>query len=436
LAEFERVLGRGLGRAVLFLRQHDARPYRDAILHACTHWTGYDQQVEGTRTIFLRDVLDATGHEHRFVPRILAALKGVTDRRDAIQLVFLVLAFAKDGYDEARTALYEAFDRNDTEEAFLGFDAIIRLDGLEGFRYVAERMGAALLNDPHASVEADHARWEAKEAVGEEAVQRVLAEADTPALRAFVQALEWDDEDRPVRSAALPKPDDATYEQVRQVIATSRPSSTGVLGLRRWGEHASADDLAQAAADLLDEEDDHRLISHLRIFEWRAFPLTPDRLLRLMDHPDVPLMLAASRALSQVADPRVRALGLEILADPDRHGARKSAGAQLLVASYQAGDEAILIDLLRSQCDEDARHWIGMGAIDILKANPSASAVPVLYALYEYGPCSFCRWRSVGRLRKLGKLPDWMLEECRYDANLDLSDAADAWSRGEEPADD
>jgi hypothetical protein len=124
------VLGLGLGRAVLFLRQHDALPYRDAILHACTHWTGYDQQIEGTRTTYLRDVLDATRHEHWFVPRILAALKGVTDRRDATQLVFLALSLAKDGYDEARTALYEAFDRNDTGEAFLGFDAIIRLDGL------------------------------------------------------------------------------------------------------------------------------------------------------------------------------------------------------------------------------------------------------------------------------------------------------------------
>jgi hypothetical protein len=40
------VLGLGLGRAILFLRQYDARPYWDIILHACTHWTGYDQQAE------------------------------------------------------------------------------------------------------------------------------------------------------------------------------------------------------------------------------------------------------------------------------------------------------------------------------------------------------------------------------------------------------
>ena len=104
LAEFERVLGLGLGRAILFLQQHDARPYRDIILRACTHWTGYDQQVEGTRTTYLRDVLHATGHERAFVGPILAALKNATSHRDVTQLFYLALSFASDGYDEARSA--------------------------------------------------------------------------------------------------------------------------------------------------------------------------------------------------------------------------------------------------------------------------------------------------------------------------------------------
>jgi hypothetical protein len=147
-------------------------------------------------------------------------------------------------------------------------------------------------------------------------------------------------------------------------------------------------------------------------------------------------MIAASHALSQISDPRVRVLGLEILGDPDRYGARKSAGAKLLEANYQAGDEAILIDFLRSECDEDARHWIGMSAEDIAEAHLSADSVAVLGALYEHGPCSFCRWRAVSELRKREQLPAWMLEECRYDANLDLGEAAEAWARGEEPADD
>jgi hypothetical protein len=97
--EFERVLGLGLGRAILFLRQHDATPYRDVILDACTHWTGYDQQVEGTRTPYLLDVLDATGELERYVEPILAAFRTTADERDQEQLVRLVAGLA-----EARSA--------------------------------------------------------------------------------------------------------------------------------------------------------------------------------------------------------------------------------------------------------------------------------------------------------------------------------------------
>ena len=156
----------------------------------------------------------------------------------------------------------------------------------------------------------------------------------------------------------------------------------------------------------------------------------------LMDDPNELVMLAAADALSQVSDPRVRARGLEILANPDRSGARKSAGVDLLVSNYQPGDEVILVDLLTTPRDEDEHHWLGMGARDLLKAQPSADAAPVLHALYEYGPCSFCRDLAVSALYTRGQMPNWMLEECQYDACLDLREDAEAWARGDEPAEE
>ena len=35
-AEFRRVLHNGLGRAIRYLREHDAAPHREALLHACS----------------------------------------------------------------------------------------------------------------------------------------------------------------------------------------------------------------------------------------------------------------------------------------------------------------------------------------------------------------------------------------------------------------
>ena len=36
---------------------------------------------------------------------------------------------------------------------------------------------------------------------------------------------------------------------------------------------------------------------------------------------------------------------------------------------------------------------------------------------YELSPCSFCREYAVGMLQGLECLPEWMIEECRWDAN-------------------
>jgi hypothetical protein len=108
----------------------------------------------------------------------------------------------------------------------------------------------------------------------------------------------------------------------------------------------------------------------------------------------------------------------------------------MLRSNLEPGDEALLIDLLTSSRGEDERHWVGSRALDVLEANPSADAVPVYFALYEHGPCTNCRKKAVERLRGLGMLPDWLLQEARYDAGEYLCEAADAWARGEEPADE
>src|SRR5689334_10909177 len=108
--EFGRVLRLGLGRAVLFLLDRDPAPYRDIVRDACTRWTGDDQQVEGTRTNYLLDVLHATGEPERYRDPILAALQVTSDSHDLNQLLGLVLALARAGDDAARTSLYRRFE--------------------------------------------------------------------------------------------------------------------------------------------------------------------------------------------------------------------------------------------------------------------------------------------------------------------------------------
>jgi hypothetical protein len=42
-----------------------------------------------------------------------------------------------------------------------------------------------------------------------------------------------------------------------------------------------------------------------------------------------------------------------------------------------------------------------------------------LLHIYENNPCTNCRTKTVEQLAAIDRLPDWMREECRYDASED-----------------
>jgi hypothetical protein len=432
--QFRRVLALGLGRPITFLQSHDAAPYRDVILEACIHWTGYDQQVEGSRNTYLFEVLQATGQPETFAEPILAALARSSAKRDISQLLGLVLRFADDEYPDAREALYRAFDRDDTADPFSGASELISLDGLDGLLYVADRMGAAPPDD-----EVDLHAWyfvaEAEEEYGKDAVQRALAAAQTenPRIQAFLEAVARSEAERGAPPQA-DRPDltGLSYGQVKQAIAALQPGKRDILSLlafERWGRDASDADLAHASADLLVTNEARQLARYLRLFARRPYPRDPAPILPLVRHADHQVMVSAFRALARIAHPSVRALAIDILADNSLHGFRRGLAADLLVESYQPGDEHLLSHLLATLQDDDERHIIGMAVRHLVKKQLSTDVAPALLALYEYGPCSFCRDGAVETLHKTGQIPAWMREECRHDASLDLRDTVRGWDQ-------
>lgn len=66
-------------------------------------------------------------------------------------------------------------------------------------------------------------------------------------------------------------------------------------------------------------------------------------------------------------------------------------------------------------------HSMGMDLKDFWDRHPDdGAAVRMLCALYEKGPCSFCREGAVRRLIERGALSDERREECTLDANEDI----------------
>jgi hypothetical protein len=428
-AEFQRILEIGLGRAITFLEEHDAAPYRDAILRACVHNMAYDPQVEGSRAQYMFEIVQRTGEEAFYRDGILAALMPASDEWDAHQLFDLARMFAQAGDERARQAMYDKFARDDTEEHFTGAEALIQLDGLPGLLYVANRIGETMLAGPDIW-EDDYLVNVAEERCGKEEIRRALAEAQAgnPSISAYVNALEASRAQMAASAGGRRDVMKLGYDQIKQAIA-EHGSRKIRIPLTRWGRQANEADVTRAAADLLAEEDDDRLVAYLRLFGRRRFPLDPGRLLNLTRHPNDRLAGAAFKALSQIADPGVRAFALDLLSDNRVQGDRKGQAVGLLISNYEAGDVERIRQFLVEARDKVAYHSIGLDVLDVFEAHPVSEAVPILRTLYQRGPCSNCRMRSVELLHALDQVPGWMLKECSYDANLDTRAMVAEWVR-------
>jgi hypothetical protein len=206
----------------------------------------------------------------------------------------------------------------------------------------------------------------------------------------------------------------ASYEQLKPLI-----QEVSRFALARWGERASDEDLRLAAAGLIAARDARNRQGHLQIFRKRRFPLDIPALLNLAEEGHKSKVgFAALAALSQITHPAVRKLALRLAATRARW---RREGIDLLARNFRPGDHLIVLKWFDADEDEETLHAFGSDLLDFWEQHPDEkSEVPMLLALYERGPCSFCRETAVRRLIKRAALPEGLREECAHDANQDI----------------
>lgn len=434
--EFARIVRIGLGRANLVLRREALGPYRDVVVAACLHDQAYDPQLEGIRRDYLLDLIRLSGDPAHCRRRVLDALPTTSpeDYYDLRQLFALARAFAQEGDVAAREAMYASFAAKAADpsprldDLIVGGDDIVHLDGVDGFLFVAEHLGARILAD--ASLWADD-YWLslAEKQSGEETVRREVERArrENPAIDAYLTSMEstrharGQGDNRRVDWVTL------SYDELKPFIG--QPGrKIPITALSRWGQGADERSLLRAADDLLHEDDPRRLLDYVRIFGDRAFPLDPQPLIRLAWSDDEKLSWAAGLALGNVRHPLVRQAALDFLTKP----AKIDQAVGVLAPNYEPGDHVLVEQALASPQDTDeeidAYHHVGYDVLDLVKANPRPELAASLLILYERGPCSYCRERCFDRLRALDRLPAWLVEECCHDANPDLREKAKSLS--------
>jgi hypothetical protein len=409
--EFESAVGLGLGRAVLHLLDHDARPYREIILDACLHNKAYDPQVEGGRAAYALELVHASGDLALYADAVIRSLVEEADDRDTSQRFQIARLLAQNGNQSARQAMHSAFQAKTMSDNEVAAE-FIELDGLTGLIFVVRRIGELLTQNPE--------RWQddyllsvTSDIYGKEAVEATLknaAETDTN-IKAYLNAVE---ENRTLRELnQRPDPTSLTYGDVRSLIEANKAG--GILHV--WAKTASESDLVPAAHDLIKETDTRKLTLYLRLFSKRNFPLELDHLFRLVELPDGPVPRHALRVLANLEHESIRSLAFSLV---ETRSSLRDYAIDLLVNNFHDGDHAIIEAWCDAELDLGTLNAFDRSLRDFFAAHPSpGDEGRLLRKLYEREPCAHCRSSVVERLLALGALPETLRRECEYDSYAD-----------------
>lgn len=430
-ATIEHMLRIGRGGAIRYLLASDMSAYRDLILDNCLHNMAYDTQVEGNRADYLYPLLRKSNEVDYYRKEIIESLLTTENRSDADQLFDFAVLFARDGYTNARDAAYERFDRHDLEESWSYATSLVAIDGVDGLLYVLDSIGSSPANLESSDQDDFVIRCITMDYCDAVAIKQALlaarernpniarfldhvAESQTPSL-SLDEVISGRQKDLPQRNIRK-EIQGLTWKEFRKY-----PKSD-MLAVA-WGKSATDEEIANSVDDIMSEKDPRRLVNYLRLFWKRPFPQDPGILSALFDNSSRRISHAVLNALSIIQHTEVRVLFERLLQIPEW----SVMSINLLKSNYQGGDHLIIEKLLQQQTDPNELHSLGFALRDVYERNPVPEAERSLVFLYENGPCSNCREDCVEMLRARQQLPDWVLQECIYDANERLRSRAKEW---------
>jgi len=384
-------------------------------LHACGHWLGYDSGFEGVRHTYMYDVIEATGEIDYYIPQILEMLRSDIEEFSHQQLYELVGVMAEHGHAEARRTLYEEFTKDVVHGWLLATYPIVRLDGIDGYVYIAEK----LVQFPVAMDNEEGKRDEVYllddliEQCGEEAVSTAIASANAD-VRAYYSRINEARTSRTPGKGRPPAPILA-YSELRSLMEKEDPTRYKTTWWR-YGQGATEETLQRLAADLAAEKERHSRIKILSLFFWRDFLGDIGPVIEMVKSEDEELRRAAVNVAERYTDPRIREIALDFI----KSKSDICSGLSLLAANGSEADYPLFPNLISTQHSDDYHHALSTEIRYFIKANPSPSALPILVELYERGRCLMCRGSLIDLMCDIDRIPDYIRREARYDAAVDV----------------
>ncbi len=426
--EFKHALEMGFGRAIQHLKNHDPAPYEDVILEACLTFGGVNFQSEGGREQYFYEVIQHSSNPSSIKSGLLEALLHLgEDGESNQQIVDLCILFAKEGFPSAKEAIIRCFLSDPEERNRYGdpcSEAILELDGIDGFYRVLDTLGQLAIQDKD-FIPSDQLIDFAQRLFGQETVENYRSQwAGKPTIDAYSQA-ENKCEERYRKAREKSKnavlPEQWTFEQLYTWIKR-QPVFYGAYLPRRWAKSATVFDIDKAVQALENAKDSLEIQGLLSIFMECPFPKRPQLIIELAQHPDLEVVQWALSVLYKISHPDVRDFAFKYQANYPDH---PQLALGFFIKNYREGDHEFIENALLTEIpDKHDFEDVSKNVVDVFTANITPNALKSLVLVYEKNRCIRCRQNILKLLEQLQILPQSILEECVFDASLEIREWA------------
>ncbi len=425
--EFRRLMYCGHGRCFSAMEEGDPEIYRNAVLFGCLHDIAYDMQCEGSRGIFMYNLLQYYPDLDAFAIAAAETFRKLPPDMDEHRfqhLCDLLMEFAVDGNETAFAALDKKYTVLHT--------AILRSRSnrklcrmLTNFEYLCILLMQNCDNAHFLKIISDMGIYYNHHELGW--FLSVLKEDDekmryleslrqsgetSPAVRAFMKFL--DAADTPNDPSHL-KPSPPTAEEILHLAESGTLTPAHRRRFALWKDPAETEILAEIANAVTDPAIRAKLWTMFDI-RYNPYPLSPDLLLVDALSEQEELRNAARSALCHVQHPAVRAFAKQLLAE----NSHCTDAVLMLIANCQPEDAVQLLEILRMlPIDKDEKsgwHAIIMTMLDHAEKMPDEA----FSFIYEKSRCSCCRESALSHMQKRSMLTPEILWECAHDCNSDI----------------
>ena len=443
---FKGALLRGTGRCFAMLATESARrKYRPLVMWACGRNLGYDTQIEGTRALFLYDLIGQYPSPEPFLDIVEKSFFASFNKGNWLfeQECELLALFAKTGNERAHRILEQGYLRFSQYLKRLNLERISKpyipapdnYDSLcEQLVYCAkpaeapsmvERIvrdvGGLCMRDSFWIFTAECLQLFFGDVLGDRRLATILGRIDSvPEVDAYKAAVLQAKKESDYRDAERKRRLSLGYKEVYRRIKEQDVSGVrGIVG--SWWHNGRMKDI-EGIVKLYGKEEDPstraRILDLFRAPKFKGY-LPLDSVLRDASSDDDELRDSALRALDGIKDQRVRDFAFDVL---KKRGMSYEI-ASLIASNYRESDDDLLIAAMK-KLGEMRRHHLGIGMLNNAEGKGGRLSKRILIYLYDTTRCSFCRERAVRELGRRGFLTREMAEECLHDANNDIRDYA------------